>query len=349
MDTPYKSVVPMAAAVIAIAFGIYMLRKKNKKSQYSQIQLKDVEIPTTWQKAGEVQKINIYPLKSGSQMTVDKAVCTEKGLQEVDSGDKLPLQDRSFVLCDTSSNNMITIRNNTKLLHVTTEATDKQTVKFSHPSATTSFKLKIPQDTDADNFVSMWYDEKVKVADCGDEAAKWFSQLLSGKDNKMRLGYYNNKIPERAIGAGWIPFTKVHKKLRSEYMGKYSDVASYMLLGQSSVDDLNSRLKTPVTEQNFRPNLVVKGSKPYAEDSWDWVKIGDAVFRSFKCTARCTVITVDPITGIRDPNMEPLHTLKSYRQTKDKLEKNAPIMGLYLGLHETGVIKVGDPVYIVEK
>lgn len=52
-----------------------------------------------------------------------------------------------------SNNGFVTIRNNSKIIHVVTEAIDKQTVKFSHPDAITSLTLRIPNDSDADNFV----------------------------------------------------------------------------------------------------------------------------------------------------------------------------------------------------
>lgn len=64
---------------------------------------------------------------------------------------------------------------------------------------------------------SMWFKEKVRFADCGDEAAKWFSQALTGKDNQMRLGYYNQNIPDRTV-EDWKPYTDVYKKLRTEYL-----------------------------------------------------------------------------------------------------------------------------------
>lgn len=62
-------------------------------------------------------------------------------------------------------------------------------------------------------------------------------------------------------------------------------MAGYMLLSEESVEDLNKRLEKPVPPKQFRPNIVIKGAAPYAEDSWDYVKIGDVIFRNIKpCT-----------------------------------------------------------------
>lgn len=71
-------------------------------------------------------------------------------------------------------------------------------------------------------------------------------------------------------------------------------MASYLIMTLSSLDDLNQRLAEPVTDYHFRPNIVIKGTKPYEEDSWDWIKIGEeTVFRGFKpCTRLGFLITI---------------------------------------------------------
>jgi uncharacterized protein YcbX len=88
------------------------------------------------------------------------------------------------------------------------------------------------------------------------------------------------------------------------------------------------------TPLHFRPNLTVDGAKPYDEDNWDWIRIGEkAIFRNFRpCTRwdynkveykilsiasfnlteyfRCAMTTIDPDTGIKDPKYEPIKTLR---------------------------------------
>ena len=67
---------------------------------------------------------------------------------------------------------------------------------------------------------------------------------------------------------------------------------------------------TTITTSNFRPNFVVKGPKAYAEDNWEWVKIGNIVFENVKPCTRCVLTTVDPVKGEKNSNMEPLKTLR---------------------------------------
>lgn len=76
--------------------------------------------------------------------------------------------------------------------------------------------------------------------------------------------------------------------------------------------DLNSRLDEPVTPQQFRMNFVVKGATAYEEDKWDWVKIGNVILRNIRPCTRCIFTTIDPETGTKHANAEPLKTLKTY-------------------------------------
>lgn len=68
--------------------------------------------------------------------------------------------------------------------------------------------------------------------------------------------------------------------------GAYSYMASYLLITEESVAEVNSRLSHPINEQQFRANMTIKGATAFAEDSWNWLKFGDQVIlQNFKpCT-----------------------------------------------------------------
>jgi uncharacterized protein len=61
----------------------------------------------------------------------------------------------------------------------------------------------------------------------------------------------------------------------------------------------------------FRPNLVVKGCEPFAEDTWKRIRIGDVEMALVKPCPRCVVTTIDKETLKK--NKEPLKTLSVYR------------------------------------
>jgi hypothetical protein len=114
-----------------------------------------------------------------------------------------------------------------------------------------------------------------------------------------------------------------------------------LLCSEASLADLNRRLTDPVPMDRFRPNLVVNGGPPFAEDHWQRLAIGSVVFRNAGPCARCTVTTVDQDTGHR--GTEPLRTLATYRQ-----EKRGVMFGVNLVPEGPGQLAAGDPVEILD-
>jgi len=64
----------------------------------------------------------------------------------------------------------------------------------------------------------------------------------------------------------------------------------------------------------FRANLVVNGEKPFCEDEWKVVKIGDLVFKSQGKCNRCQMVCIDQETGMR--SVQPLKTLGKLRGSR---------------------------------
>lgn len=117
-----------------------------------------------------------------------------------------------------------------------------------------------------------------------------------------------------------------------------------MLFNQGSIDDLNDRIEKPVTSFQFRPNFLVKGPEAFAEDDWDWIRIGETVtFRNVLLCARCIFTNIDPVTAERHKTHEPLKTLKDYRSI---WKGQGPCMGIHMGVRQTGVVALGDDVYV---
>jgi uncharacterized protein len=109
------------------------------------------------------------------------------------------------------------------------------------------------------------------------------------------------------------------------------------LISEASLGDLNGRLEDPLPMNRFRPNFVVRGCGPYAEDGWSRLRIGSVPFRVAEPCPRCAITTVDQETGIR--GKEPLRTLATYRKSEGEV-----FFGRNL-IHDTlGTVCVGDPV-----
>jgi hypothetical protein len=95
----------------------------------------------------------------------------------------------------------------------------------------------------------------------------------------------------------------------------------------------------PLPMARFRPNVVVDGAEPFAEDDWigKRIRIGEVTFRAPKPCGRCVVTTTDQETGER--GREPLRTLARHRNVDTKL-----LFGLNLIPDAPGQIRVGDSV-----
>lgn len=121
----------------------------------------------------------------------------------------------------------------------------------------------------------------------------------------------------------------------------FADGYAYLVANAASLDDLNARLALkghpPLPMNRFRPNLVVSGAAPYAEDRWGEIRLGEAILRAAKPCGRCEVTTTDQSTGeVLGP--EPLLTLGAYRNS----EQFGVLFGLNLVTVRTGRVRVGE-------
>jgi hypothetical protein len=96
----------------------------------------------------------------------------------------------------------------------------------------------------------------------------------------------------------------------------------------------------------FRPNLVISGAAPWAEDGWTGrrVRVGSGVFRAAGPCDRCMVTTTDQETGER--GREPLRVLAAHRKVGQEL-----LFGLKLvpegPFGAGGSVLVGDGVELL--
>jgi uncharacterized protein YcbX len=184
--------------------------------------------------------------------------------------------------------------------------------------------------------VSVWKSEGLQAEDCGEAAAAWLSHFLATPVRLVRAG---DKFTRPVTKSAALPGDLVH----------FGDAEPLLIISQGSLDELNDRIQAgqgePVPMNRFRPNIVVDGCAPFAEDAWPRLRIGTAVLRNGGLCARCIVTTTDQLTGAR-LGKEPLKTLASFRRdTKDPTDVN---FGVNL-INETkqGLIRIGDEVTLL--
>lgn len=156
---------------------------------------------------------------------------------------------------------------------------------------------------------------------------EWFSAVIGSPARLLWLGPQSQRF--RA---------KIGRTL------SFADGYPLMLISQASLDDLNTRTERVHRMAQFRPNLVVTGTAPFAEDGWSRIRIGTLELAVAKPCDRCVMVTVDPAAGEFLPNREPLRTLGGYRRAADR--------NIYFGQNlfplADGELELGAPVEVLE-
>ena len=176
--------------------------------------------------------------------------------------------------------------------------------------------------------VNIWKSTGVQAVDQGEEAAQWFSDWLGTSVRLVHIedGYKRIVSQEYAVNA-------------DDHTG-FADGFPILIISESSLHDLNSRLDSPLPMNRFRPNIVVKDCEPFAEDTWQRIRIGDVEMALVKPCARCEVTTTDQVTLER--KKEPLKTLGGYRK-----HKLGAIFGMNVIPLNEGRVEVGMDVEII--
>jgi len=168
----------------------------------------------------------------------------------------------------------------------------------------------------------------------GEEPAQWFTEFLS----RERAGAY------RLVRMPDDPSRGFRNAKRGDAHVGYADADTFLIISQQSLDDLNERIPDEVLPVNrFRPNIVVSGCEPYAEDKWGEIRIGNLYFTGTKECVRCPITTQNQDTTER--GKEPLATLAKYR----RVQGEGVVFGMNFVHRGSGIINVGDIVEVLER
>lgn len=258
----------------------------------------------------QLQDIYTYPIKSLGGIRLDKAKLKEKGLQ----------YDRRWMLVDKNGV-FFSQRKHPNMALLQTQITDGGILVTYKDNSEQAILVPFESESDRYREVTIW-DDRVEAQLVDSEISLWLSEFLKTDCELVFMPSSTKRKlpPEYAVNDESVSF---------------ADGMPYLLIGQSSLDDLNSRLNNSIPMNRFRPNLVFAGGSPFQEDEWDTVTIGDARFKITKPCARCVVTTVDQQTAQK--SKEPLTTLSAYRNDGGKV-----MFGQNMLLLSGTEISVGD-------
>lgn len=179
----------------------------------------------------------------------------------------------------TSAGEFVTGRKYPKLVQVMPEI-QGDILKLTAPEMTPT-EIYFHEMLNREQTKANVWGESVSVYDAGDDAARWFSRFILQAETGLRLVFYPLLKPTRDVRQK----NKIFETATREDTGALHDASSFMLINDSSITELNTRVESSVTPLQFRPNFVVKGANAFDEDKWKWVKIGEVIFKNVKpCT-----------------------------------------------------------------
>lgn len=270
----------------------------------------------------QISEINIYPIKSLGGISLNEAVIEEKGLQ----------YDRRWMLVDKEGK-FFTQREFPKMATLKV-ALETDSLQVSH--GTEVLRIPLAENETGEEIEVVVWNSKLTAQTAETDINEWFSAALQTDCRLVQMNQNSNRLVN--------PVYAVHK---------FRDVVSFadgypvLVIGENSLANLNSKLENPLPMNRFRPNLVIKDSEAFAEDSWKTIKVGETIFHIVKPCERCVMTTIDQEKGISD-GKEPLKTLSTYRLVKKDGESKI-LFGQNLIAEEAGkTVKIGDRIEILE-
>ncbi|MBW7469624.1 MOSC domain-containing protein [Marinobacter sp. M216] len=260
-----------------------------------------------------VHSLWIYPVKSLAGIAVGEFALDDFG----------PVGDRRWMIID-DDRHFVTQRNHPELARIRVYLVQGN-VEVEIPEQG-RYALRVSEETLRALVWRDWTQALVGQAEASEALSRFCGKSL-------RFVYMPDESFRRVDAARLQDLRRV----------SFADGFPLLITNLASLEELNGRLDEPVEMRRFRPNIVVEGAGPWAEDHWRALNVGDNAFDLVKPCSRCVMTTVDPDAGTKDASVQPLRTLSRYRRTEDGV-----IFGMN-AIHESiGRIRVGDPVKITK-
>ena len=232
-------------------------------------------------------ELNVYPVKSCRGISLTEAVLTPHGIE----------YDREWMFVDEAGQ-FVTQRTFPRLALIETELTT-EALRLRAPGRD-ALGIPFAPSPVSERPVQIWQ-HATTALDEGEAAAAWLADFLGARLRLVRW----HPSQRRLSNPDWTGGVEAENR--------FTDGYPYLVLSEESVADLNLRIGgVPLPMNRFRPNLVIAGVAPYAEDSLRTLRTDRIELRLVKPCIRCRIITTDQTTA--EVGVEPLRTLAGYRR-----------------------------------
>ena len=233
----------------------------------------------------QVEELFVYPFKSARGIPKQDVRVAATGFE----------WDRNWMAVD-SSGKFLSQRTHPKLALLVTEIAGDSLVLRAPEQP--PLILQLSASAQQPVAVRVW-DDQCAALDQGEAAAQWLSAFLAQDVRIVRVMQHPERLanPQYA-GSEPKPVTFV-------------DGYQILICNRASLEELNTHMPEPVPMNRFRPNIVLGGLAPFAEDRIDQLRIGALTLRLVKPCTRCVITATDQLTG--QPATNPLPVLRTFR------------------------------------
>ncbi|KAL1337895.1 hypothetical protein HN51_032585 [Arachis hypogaea] len=261
-----------------------------------------------------LKSITIYPIKSCGGFCSRSWPLSKNGLKH----------DREWILMSLNGE-ILTQKKVPEMCFISTFIDLSQGILFvESPHCKERLQIKLESGVNHGAMEELeLYGQRYKVYNYSKETNVWFSEAIGKPCTLFRYSSTEHDFMlNKTKGVATCRDTKSTLNFPNE--------AQFLLVSEESVSDLNRRLCSDVQKDicvtamqvdasRFRPNLVVSGGRPYGEDGWRTIRIGNTYFRSLGGCNRCQMINFSQNAGEVQKSNEPFATLASYRRVKGKI------------------------------
>ncbi|TRX38683.1 MOSC domain-containing protein [Flavobacterium sp. ZT3R18] len=271
----------------------------------------------------QLSEIWVYPVKSLGGIQLQESKVTDRGLE----------LDRRWLLVDDNGR-FLSQREHPELALFKPEIAG-DFLRITHRTHLESIDIPLRpvfSDTMAKIKVTVW-DDTIDAFEVSQGATDWFTKQLGVSVRLVYMPQESERKLSRSLGTDYA--------ITGAEINSFSDGYPFLIIGQSSLEDLNGRLEVKIPMNRFRPNFVFTNGDPFEEDTWREFSIGNVSFVGVKPCDRCVMTTVDQEKGVVS-GKDPLKTLAKYRNFGNKVLFGQNVIGLGLGS-----VSVGDAVSVL--
>lgn len=265
----------------------------------------------------EITGLRIYPVKSLAGEQVREAAVERWGLAG----------DRRWGLVDEAGEK-VTARELRALLGLRAQQVDATTIKI-HDASGASIPVEAPLGLRP---LPVGHARQGSANPAEEDVNRWISERVG---QSLRLIWQEDPGLRRVSAA--------HGGQDGDALS-LADAGPLLLTSEASLNRLREWVGEVWSEEDprvsmlrFRPNVVIDGDAPFAEDGWPTVRLGEVEFRTSEICDRCVMTLVHPET--LQGGKEPIATLSRHRKWDGKTWFGTRLIPL-----GTGVLHVGDEV-----